>query len=46
MFGVARFLELYGGRDDIALPNGASDAYYSYRPQATIKGGISIGKRF
>ena len=45
MFGVARFLELHG-RDDESLPFGASDAYYSHRPRATIKGGISIGKRF
>ena len=45
MFGFARSLELHG-RDDVSLPFGASEVYYSHRPRVTIKGGISIGKRF
>ena len=42
MIGVGRYLFSSSENDDI--PDGASVS--DYRPEATFKGGISIGKRF
>ena len=44
MVGVGRFLMLESTTED--LPFGAIGVYYDSRPEATFKGGISIGKRF
>ena len=42
MIGVGRYLFANSGNDDIPEGGSVSD----YRPEATFKGGISIGKRF
>ena len=42
MIGVGRYLFANGGNDDVPDSGSVSD----YRPEATFKGGISIGKRF
>jgi len=42
MIGVGRYLFTNSGNDDVPEGDSVSD----YRPEATFKGGISIGKRF
>jgi hypothetical protein len=42
MIGVGRYLFANSGNDDVPEGGSVSD----YRPEATFKGGISIGKRF
>tara|TARA_Y100001934_G_scaffold152662_1_gene183067 strand:+ start:154 stop:810 length:657 start_codon:yes stop_codon:yes gene_type:complete len=45
MFGIGRYLlDEVGGVDD--MPYGVDDVFRDHRPELTIKGGISIGKRF
>ena len=47
MFGIGRYLlDEVGGPDDEAIPFGVDDVFRNYRPEVTVKGGISIGKRF
>ena len=42
MIGVGRYLFANSGNDDVPDSGSVSD----YRPEATFKGGISIGKSF
>jgi len=47
MFGIGRYLlDEVGGVDDEAIPFGVDDVFRNHRPEVTVKGGISIGKRF